>query len=197
MGLAIAAAALSRKHIVRLIVGPIQVAPPAGLDRLIRVETSQEMCQAVVENVGWCEALVMAAAVADWRPRQTSFAKLKKHAGPVMLELQPTPDILATVRTMKGRKIFVGFAAETGDPVAEARRKLVEKGLDLIVANDVTRSGAGFEVDTNQVVLISASGVMRELPLMPKTEVAEHIMAWIEEAAQQTVLPENVSGGAD
>ena len=122
----------------------------------------------------------MAAAVADWRPRRVRAQKIKKTMGPKVLRLEPTPDILKQLRRKKGRRIFVGFAAETQRMLAGARRKLAEKGLDLIVANDVSRRDAGFEVDTNRVTLMDASGGVQSLPLMTKAKVAARIMDWLE-----------------
>jgi phosphopantothenoylcysteine decarboxylase/phosphopantothenate--cysteine ligase len=122
----------------------------------------------------------MTAAVADWRPRHTAGAKLKKAAMNPVIELEPNPDILATLAQAKAGRTFVGFAAETGDPLPEARRKLIAKGLDLIVANDVSRSDSGFAVDTNRVTLIGADGTFAPLPLLTKHEVACEIVKWCE-----------------
>ena len=179
MGYAIAAAAAQAGHVVRLISGPVALEAPAGVER-IDVVSAQEMAAAVQAHVTWCEALVMAAAVADWCPATVSPAKLKKHAGALTLELERTPDVLASVRPLKGERIYVGFAAETGDPEPEARRKLAAKGLDLIVANDVSRPDAGFEVATNAVMLIDSDGGMRQIETAPKAEIASEIVAWIE-----------------
>ena len=179
MGYAIAAAAAQAGHVVRLISGPVALAAPAGVER-IDVVSAQEMATAVHAHVPWCEALVMAAAVADWRPVTVSPAKLKKHAGVLTLELERTPDVLASVRPLKGARLYVGFAAETGDPEPEARRKLAAKGLDLIVANDVSQPDAGFEVTTNAVTLIDSDGGMRQIETAPKAEIASEIVAWIE-----------------
>jgi len=127
--------------------------------------------------------LVMCAAVADWRPRQTSAVKLKKRTMSPVLELEPNPDILATIREQKHGRIFVGFAAETGDPRAEGHRKLAAKGLDLLVANDVSQPDAGFAVDTNRVTLLTAAGEEQPLPLLSKLDVAARIMDWVEQAS--------------
>ncbi|MCX7591829.1 MAG: phosphopantothenoylcysteine decarboxylase [Kiritimatiellae bacterium] len=179
MGYAVAAVAGIRGHNVRLISGPVALPEPKGIE-VTRVTTAAEMLGAVMENISWCDALVMAAAVADWRPASFVPFKLKKTATKRVIELEPTPDILVTVAQHKGNRIFVGFAAETGDPVPEAKRKLREKGLDLVVANDVGRSDAGFEVDTNRVVLVTREGEILQLPLLSKYEVGVRIVMWLE-----------------
>ena len=184
MGYAIARAALARGHEVVLVSGPVALPPPPGV-RVLGVETAGEMLKAVLDNVGWCDALIMAAAVADWRPAQRSPRKLKKREMEPTLRLEPTTDILAAAMERKGRRIFVGFAAETGNLVAEARSKLKKKGLDLIVANDVSKPDSGFDADTNRAVMISAGSAARpvELPLMTKDALADRILEWVENAA--------------
>ncbi len=175
MGYAVAAAAREAGHVVRLVSGPTALAAPEGVETA-RVTSAAEMLAAVERWFDWCEVLVMAAAVADYRPRQAAAGKLKKGAGGLTLELERTADILATLCPRKGMRRVIGFAAETGDPVPEARRKLAEKGLDLVVANDVLEPGAGFEVDTNRVTLLAADGSATVLPLMSKAEVAREIV---------------------
>ncbi len=184
MGYAIARAALARGHDVVLVSGPVSLAAPPGA-RLLAVETADEMLKAVLDTVEWCDALIMAAAVADWRPARKSPRKLKKREMEPVLKLEPTPDILSSVRPRKGRRIFVGFAAETENIAAAARAKLREKGLDMIVANDVSKPDSGFDVDTNRAVLISADDATGqvELPLMTKDALADRILAWTEKAA--------------
>ena len=185
MGYALADAAVQRGHEVKLISGPVQLAPPTGA-HIVSVTTAAEMLEAVHAHVPWCDVLIMAAAVADYRPRIVSPVKLKKSHTPLLLELEPAPDILASLRPLKGSRVFVGFAAETGNPEREGRRKLREKGLDLVVANDVSRSDAGFEADTNQVLLLATDGSARELPLMSKRDVAAEILNWIEAHSGRT-----------
>jgi phosphopantothenoylcysteine decarboxylase/phosphopantothenate--cysteine ligase len=146
----------------------------------VDVVSALDMLEAVQRHLPQQDALVMCAAVADWRPRQASAAKLKKSAMSPTLELEPNPDILKTIHPLKGARLFVGFAAETGDPLAEAQRKLAAKGLDLIVANDVTQPDAGFAVDTNRVTLVSAKEPLRVLPLQSKLDVGREIVAWLE-----------------
>lgn len=180
MGYAIAAAAAAAGHEVRLISGPVALDAPAAVDR-VDVISAQDMAVAVAAHVPWCDALIMAAAVADWRPAAVSGSKLKKHAGPMMLELERTPDVLESVKSLKGRRTYIGFAAETGDPTAEATRKVVAKGLDLIVANDVSRPDAGFEVDANAVTFIEANGATRQIDTSPKADIARAIVEWAED----------------
>jgi len=179
MGYAVARAALGHGHDVVLISGPVCIAPPEGA-KVVRVETAIQMMNAVMEHFQWCDALVMAAAVADWRPAQAASAKIKKRAGDLLLKLERNPDILAAVRGGKGGRTVVGFAAETHNVLREAKRKLELKGLDLVVANNVLETGSGFDVDTNKVTLIDACGEIVDLPLMSKDDVAERIVEWIE-----------------
>jgi phosphopantothenoylcysteine decarboxylase/phosphopantothenate--cysteine ligase len=181
MGYAVAAVAKDRGHEVILISGPVFVEPPNVL--VIQVATAEQMFEAVDKNVEWCDALVMAAAVADWRPAVIGSRKIKKTEAALVIRLERTPDILKRVLSKKGRRLYVGFAAETENLAKEAKRKLQEKGLDLIVANDVSASDAGFEADNNRVILLARGGAGEVLPLMPKREVAEHILDWVEEHA--------------
>ena len=179
MGYALARVAARRGHVVTLISGPVALRPPAKA-AFVPVMTANEMLAAVKQCLPRCDALIMAAAVADWRPSCVSPQKLNKKTASRVLCLEPTPDILKTLRSKKGRRVFIGFAAETERMLAGARRKLAEKGLDLIVANDVSRRDAGFEVDTNQVTLIDAFSGVQALPLMTKLKVAARIMDWLE-----------------
>ncbi len=183
MGFAIAAAAAEAGHVVRLIAGPVTRETPPGVER-IDVISAADMCEAVTKQVAWCDALVMAAAVADWRPAVVSGEKLKKGDGAMRLDLERTTDILAAIKDRKESRVFVGFAAETGDPTAEATRKLSAKGLDMIVANDVSRPDAGFEVETNAVTFIEPDGTTRHIDTAPKSDIAVQIVAWIERRAQ-------------
>ena len=179
MGFAVAQAAAERGHAVTLVAGPVSLATPAGVAR-VDVVSALEMLAAVEELLPGHDALVMTAAVADWRPKQMSGTKLKKAAMNPLLELEATPDILKALRPLKQGRLFVGFAAETGDPLAEAQRKLESKGLDLIVANDVTQPDAGFAVDTNRVTLLAKSEPPASLPLLSKLDVGREIVAWLE-----------------
>ncbi len=182
MGYAIARAAARRGHAVVLVSGPVALNPPAGI-RLARVNTAQEMLDAVQRHVAWCDVLVMAAAVADWRPARPVRRKIKKHAGALNLVLRPTADILLRVRRRKGRRLFIGFAAETENLLAGARKKLRRKGLDLILANDVSRPDIGFDAADNQVTLLAADGRRADWPRLRKTSLACRLIQAIERAA--------------
>ena len=183
MGFAVAAAAAARGHTVTLVAGPVTLPTPEGIAR-VDVVSACDMLAAVERLLPEHDALVMSAAVADWRPKRASAAKLKKAEMPSTLELEPNPDILKTLRPLKGRRLFVGFAAETGDPLAEAQRKLAAKGLDLIVANDVTQPDAGFAVDTNRVTLLAPGESPQDLPLQSKLDVGRAIVQWLEHHAR-------------
>jgi phosphopantothenoylcysteine decarboxylase/phosphopantothenate--cysteine ligase len=173
MGYALAEAARDRGAEVRLITAPASLPDPSGVE-VTHVRTATEMKTAVVEAVTKADALIMAAAVADYQPKTVSKAKIKKEsAQSLTIELVRTPDILAEV---KGKFIKVGFAAESEDLIANARKKLEGKGLDLIVANDITAADSGFDVDTNKVTLIDRTGKAEELPLLTKREVAEQVL---------------------
>jgi phosphopantothenoylcysteine decarboxylase / phosphopantothenate---cysteine ligase len=181
MGYAIAAAAWRRGARVTLISGPASVASPYGCER-VSVESAQEMHDRVAEELSDADVLVMAAAVADFRPAGAADQKIKKtrDATPE-LRLEPTPDVLRATREKRKRgAIIVGFALETQDVLANGRAKLEAKGLDLVVVNDATESGAGFEVPTNRVTLLSATGGEEPLGLMAKEAVADEILDRVE-----------------
>jgi len=175
MGYAVAQAAASRGADVILVSGPTALETPAGVRR-IDVRTAEEMHQAVTKEFAPCSIGIFAAAVADYRPAQKYANKMKKTAGALSVELEPTVDILQEVVRGKGDKFVVGFAAETASVAQNARKKLEAKGLDLIVANDVTAEGAGFDHDTNVVTLLSRDGRDLALPKMSKSEVAQRIL---------------------
>ncbi len=173
MGYALAEAARGRGAEVTLITAPASLNEPSGVE-VIRVKTAVEMKKAVVGAVKKADALLMAAAVADYQPEIIARSKIKKEAAQnLTLKLVKTPDILSEV---KGKFIKVGFAAESENLVANAKKKLKAKQLDLIVANDITQADSGFDVDTNRVILIDKKGKVEELPLMSKREVAEKIL---------------------
>jgi phosphopantothenoylcysteine decarboxylase / phosphopantothenate---cysteine ligase len=181
MGYAIAGAARSRGARVVLISGPTALQPPPGVE-LVRVTTAMEMRDAVVLRAENADVVIMAAAVADYAPAAAPQQKIHKDSETLTLSLVRTPDILAELGTRRAggdRPILVGFAAETTDVVASARRKQREKGVDLVVANDVSRADAGFEVDTNEVTLVSDAGE-ETLPLQPKSAIAAQVMQRIE-----------------
>ena len=174
MGYALAAAAVRRGAKVTLISGPTSLEAPWGA-KLIEVETADEMAKAVVKHMTKCDVLLMAAAVADFAPKKSEKKKVKKSKAGSSVALEKTTDILAQVGKQKGKCLLVGFAAETGNPVPEAKRKLKSKKLDLVVANDVSLPDAGFNVDTNRVHLVDKKGA-KKLPLLSKEEVAERIL---------------------
>lgn len=178
-GFALAQAALDLGAEVDLIAGPVQLETPVGARR-INVNTAEEMLSAVREATRQADALLMAAAVADFKPIQVSEQKIKKESGPPRVELEPTPDILTEIAEQKSisgyPKVTVGFAAESQKLIVNAGVKLTSKKLDLIVANDITREDAGFAAETNLVSLLTAQGDVENLPLMSKYEVAEVVL---------------------
>lgn len=172
MGYALAETARNRGAKVTLITAPTSLPEPAGID-VIRVDTAEEMRQAVENVSSRTDALIMAAAVADYRPKKTAKDKIKKGEAGLTLELKCTPDILGSV---KGNFIKVGFAAESTSLVENARRKLKQKKLDFIVANDITARDSGFGSDNNRVTIIDRKGRIERLPLLPKREVANKVL---------------------
>lgn len=175
-GFALAQVALDLGADVTLVTGPVHLSAPVGAHR-IDVTTATEMRDAVLSAIEGTDALLMAAAVADFRPVETVKSKIKRRKGLPEVQLESTDDILGLVTSHSDApKVVVGFAAESQDMIDNARAKLEEKGLDMIVANDITAADSGFAVDTNRVTLIQADGVLEELPLLSKIEVAEEIM---------------------
>jgi phosphopantothenoylcysteine decarboxylase / phosphopantothenate---cysteine ligase len=175
MGYAVAHAAARRGADVILVSGPTALETPAGVRR-IDVRTAEQMHQAVAKEFAACAIGIFAAAVADYRPAHRHADKMKKTAGALSVQLEPTVDILQEVARAKGDKFIVGFAAETAGVAQNAREKLADKNLDLIVANDVTAEGAGFDHDTNIVTLFARDGRDLALPKMSKSEVAQRIL---------------------
>ena len=175
MGYAVAEAAAQRGAKVILISGPTALETPAGVTR-VDVRTAAQMLRAVEDHFAQATTAVFAAAVADYRPADVAAQKIKKTAGEMTLRLEQNPDILSTVARKKENRLIVGFAAETGKVAENARKKLAEKNADLIVANDVTAEGAGFDVDTNIVTLFARDGRDLPLPKMTKREVAHRIL---------------------
>jgi len=175
MGFALAEAAAARGARVVLVTGPTHLAPPAGVE-CVRVETTQEMYEAVLARAAGADAVIKAAAPADYRATQVAPSKIKKGREVLTLELTPTPDILAELSRRKGTSVLVGFAAETEEVVANAREKLRKKNLDLVVANEVGVRDAGFAAETNRVTLVGADGEAESLPLLSKREVAHRIL---------------------
>jgi phosphopantothenoylcysteine decarboxylase/phosphopantothenate--cysteine ligase len=175
MGYAIARAAARRGATVTLVSGPTALPAPPGV-ALARVTTAREMESEVVGRAAAADVVVMAAAVADFRPVEQAVHKIKRGRDELHVRLVPNPDILARLGALPGARLLVGFAAETRDVVARGRRKLQAKGVHLMVANDVTAEGAGFDVDTNIVTVIERSGRVERLPKMSKDEVADAIL---------------------
>jgi phosphopantothenoylcysteine decarboxylase/phosphopantothenate--cysteine ligase len=175
MGYAVAEAAAQRGAKVILVSGPTNLEAPAGVER-IDVRTARDMHHAVVDRIGGASIAILAAAVADYRPIEQHAEKIKKDNAPLTVSFEPTTDILAEVAKNKGQKIIVGFAAETDRVAENARKKLSAKNADLIVANDITAEGAGFDRDTNIVTLFSSDGRDLALPKMNKHEVAQRIL---------------------
>ena len=175
MGYAVAEAAAKRGAHVVLVSGPTSLEAPAGVER-IDVQSAEEMHRAVLEKVTDCSIAIFAAAVADYRPAESNGQKIKRNQESMTISLQPTPDILASVARNKGGRFIVGFAAETEHVAENARKKLAAKNADLIVANDITAEGAGFDHDTNIVTLFARDGSDLPLPRMSKSEVAQRIL---------------------
>jgi phosphopantothenoylcysteine decarboxylase/phosphopantothenate--cysteine ligase len=180
MGYAVAKAAWRRGAEVTLVSGPTSLPPPYGVE-VVQVRAALELLAVLRERFPTADALIMAAAVSDYRPESLSITKLKRGSRAQELRLVQNPDIVKELAALKTRQVLVGFAAETGDLLAEGRRKLEEKNLDLIVANEVNRPDAGFAVDTNEVTLIPREGEPLALPLMSKDEVAERLLDWLAE----------------
>jgi phosphopantothenoylcysteine decarboxylase/phosphopantothenate--cysteine ligase len=176
MGYAIAEAAQARGAQVVLVTGPTALPVPKGIE-VVSVATAEEMTKVLTARLEWSTAVIMAAAVADFRPKHLAWQKIKKQEGTGQtLDLERTTDILTFLSAKRTTQLMIGFAAETGDLIAHAKDKLTAKGLDLIVANDVTTEGAGFGSDQNAAILIDRQGTMVELPLMPKRALADLIL---------------------
>jgi phosphopantothenoylcysteine decarboxylase/phosphopantothenate--cysteine ligase len=175
MGYALAIAGKRRGANVILISGPSVLPVPRGV-KYIPVATAVEMRNAVMENMETASVIIKAASVADYRPHMRMSNKIKKREGELAVRLERNPDIIAEVGKKKGKRILVGFAVETENLMENARTKLREKNMDLIVANDVTKEGAGFGYDTNIVKILGADGKIDEVPLMNKMEAADRIL---------------------
>lgn len=175
MGFALAEAAWRRGAEVRLVAGPTALPTPHGVRRR-DVTTAEEMRQAVLAEAETATIILMAAAVADYRPARIAQQKLKKGSGPMVLELERTSDILAELAARKTTQFIVGFAAETEQIAANAERKLVAKNLDLVVANDVGARDTGFAVETNAVIVIDRDRHHESIPLSSKAEIADGVL---------------------
>jgi len=180
MGVALAASAWRRGAHVTLISGPLGVQPPAGV-HVEQVETTAQMEAAVARELPTADVLIMSAAPSDFRPDEAASQKIKKSDAPPSIPLAPTADILQSTASRRAPgSVVVGFALETENTLANAKAKLASKELDLIVLNDATEAGAGFEVETNRVTLIARTGEPEVLPLALKTEVADSILDRVE-----------------
>src|SRR5215469_2828555 len=175
MGYAVAEVAARRGAKVVLVSGPTALETPEGVER-VNVRTAEEMLRAVQAQFTNATIAVFAAAVADYRPAQSAVTKIKRTQDELIIRLEANPDILATVAKDKGERVVVGFAAETDHVADNARKKLEKKNADLIVANDVTAPGAGFDVSTNIVTIFSRDGGDVQLPCLSKAEVARRIL---------------------
>ena len=188
MGYAVAGEAARRGARVVLVSGPATIDVPAGVE-LVRVRSAAEMHDAMRVAASDADIVVMAAAVADYTPQLRVEGKIEKGEGPLELRLVRTPDILLELGKARGsraRPVLVGFAAESGDPVARGREKLARKGADIIVANDISRSDAGFDSETNAATLISEGGI-DAFPLGPKTALAGAILDRAEALLQRAL----------
>lgn len=175
MGYAIAIAAAAAGHEVMLISGPVSLPAPEGV-HVINIESAEQLLQAVTANLVSTDLAIFAAAVADYRPSTVALEKIKKTEGAMTLELERTPDVLGSVRSTGYKGGLVGFAAETNDLLAHAKAKLEKKGCDLIIANDVSQSGIGFDSDHNAVTLLFADGRVESFPKMEKSRLAEKLI---------------------
>jgi phosphopantothenoylcysteine decarboxylase / phosphopantothenate---cysteine ligase len=180
MGYAIAEAARQRGAEVILVSGPTNLTPPAGV-RSHRVQTAREMYTAVMREYEQADVVIKAAAVSDYRPKQFIPYKVKKTEDVQTVELVRNPDILAELGQRKGKRVLVGFAAETEELLANAQKKVQAKHLDMIVANEVGRAGSGFQSDENKVLILHDNGRIEDLPLMSKPQLAHEILARVVE----------------
>ena len=184
MAYAIAEAAIDAGHEVVLISGPVNLDPPRGAE-LSSVSTSDEMFDAVQQEAPRSDVLVMCAAVADYKPAKASKHKIKKHDATLSLELIPTRDILASLPTKDRQCVVVGFAAETENVEANARKKLQEKNCDVVVANDVSRSDSGMESDQNEVIILFRDGEIKKISRAPKKIVARELIKIFENVCEK------------
>ena len=176
MGYSIANEAIKRGADVTLISGPTNLTPPQNLKKLVKIESAQDMYDAVIDNLDENDVIIKSAAVADYKPKYYSNKKIKKSDDDLVIELDRNKDIAYEIGKIKNNKILVGFAAETNDLLENATNKIKKKNLDFIVANDLTKEGAGFGVDTNIVKIIDKEGNISDYPKMKKEEVANVIL---------------------
>ena len=176
MGYAIAKEAIERGAEVTLVSGPTKLEPPKNLKKFIKIESAQEMYEAVLDNLDENQVIIKSAAVADYKPKSYCNKKIKKNDDDLVISLDRNKDIAYEIGKIKNDKILVGFAAETNDLIENAKNKVKKKNLDFIVANDLTKEGAGFGVDTNIVKIIDKDGIISEYPIMKKEELANVIL---------------------
>ena len=176
MGYAIAKEACDRGAEVTLVSGPTKLEPPKNLKKFIRTESAKDMYEAVINNLDENDVIIKSAAVADYKPKDYCDKKIKKSDDDLVIKLDRNKDIAYEIGKVKKDKILVGFAAETNDLIENAKNKISKKNLDFIVANDLTKEGAGFGVDTNIVKIIDKDGAIEEYPIMKKNEVANVIL---------------------
>jgi uracil-DNA glycosylase family 4 len=197
MGYALATMARRRGAEVTLVSGPTSLASPKGV-RSIAVTTAREMRDAVMGHLDEATVVIKAAAVADYRPETFQKTKIKKKEGPIGIRLERNPDIISEIAGKKGNRILVGFSMESDHLIEHARAKLMEKGMDFIVANDVTETGAGFGGDTNVVRILDREGGVENLPIMDKLDVAEAILDRVRQigrAKEKSMAAEGTRGG--
>ena len=178
MGYALAEEILRRGGDVILISGPTHLQPPIGAD-IIMVESTEEMKNEVIKNLEKVDAVIMASAPADFKPKISLSQKAKKESIQY-LELERTPDILEEIKERKGKKLVVGFSAETSDVVENAKKKMISKGMDVVVANDVSKKGIGFGSDLNEVIIIDREERILSTGIKRKKEIAKIILDFIE-----------------
>lgn len=176
MGYAIAKVAANRGADVTLVSGPTNLEPPSNIKKLIKIQSAEDMYNAIIENFDENQVIIKSAAVADYKPKTYSDKKIKKSNDDLVIELDRNKDIAFEIGKIKNDKILVGFAAETNDLIQNAKGKVKKKNLDFIVANDLTEEGAGFGTDTNIVKIIDKEGNISKYPQMKKDEVADVIL---------------------
>lgn len=195
MGVALAEEARDRGAQVVLVAAAMSVPPPGGV-HVVPARTAAALRDAMLAASADADIVIMAAAVADWRPSDPPARKISKSEGPPTIRLEPTDDVLALLRERAPRAFRVGFALETSDALARARAKLEAKGLDVIVVNDATEPGAGFEVETNKVAILLRNGPCVELPMLPKREVAARILDVVAERRSRAGANAGAASGA-
>lgn len=193
MGYAFATMAKRRGADVTLISGPTSLPVPSGV-KLLNVSSAVEMRDAVMEHVEESTVIIKVAAVADYRPASMAYSKIKKDEGAFAIALEHNPDIIAEIGKIKGDRVLVGFAMETEDLLKNAYNKLMAKNMDLIVANDLSRPGSGFQCDTNSVRVIDRTGDVKKFPLMSKVNVADRVLDRVKKMCEERRLLKKQKG---